>query len=62
DPSTPDSYSRTPLSYAVERGHQGIVELLLQQNGVDPNTPDSYSRTPLSYAASNGHQGIVELL
>ncbi|KAJ7125994.1 hypothetical protein C8R44DRAFT_979911 [Mycena epipterygia] len=49
-------------SDAAENGHHGIVEPLLQNNGVNLNTPDCNLRTPLSYAAENGHQAVVELL
>ena len=62
----PDSSSisgRTPLSWAAEEGHEGIVKLLLERKDVNPNIPDTWrGQTPLSHAAANGHEGTVKLL
>jgi len=43
-------------------GHERVVKLLLQQEGVDPNRLDKHGGTPLSYATGRGHEGVVELL
>ena len=63
DPNSSSRYGRTPLSWAAENGHEGIVKLLLGRKDVDPDTPDTmYGQTPLSRAAERGHEGIVSLL
>jgi hypothetical protein len=50
-----DSYGRTPLSWAAEKGHEAVVKLLLEK-GAEPETKDTeYGQTPLSWAAKNGH-------
>jgi ankyrin repeat protein len=40
-------YSRMPLSYAAENGHEEVVKLLLEQ-AVDVDSKDKYGRTALS--------------
>ncbi|KAH6970659.1 hypothetical protein BKA56DRAFT_496253, partial [Ilyonectria sp. MPI-CAGE-AT-0026] len=58
-----DSRERTPLSLAAENGHEAVVNVFLEKEGVDINTKDSqYRRTPLSWAAGNGHHAVVKLL
>ena len=57
-----DSYSRTPLSWAAENGHEVVVKLLLEK-GAELETKDKkYGRTPLSRAAENGYEAVVKLL
>jgi len=56
-----DSYGRTPLSLAVENGHEAVVQLLLDENA-DIEVKDNYGRTPLSLAVENGHEAIIRLL
>ena len=54
---------RTPLSWAAENGHEGIVKLLLERKAVNPNTRDTMGGlTPLSWAAECGHDSTVKLL
>ncbi|KAE8310516.1 ankyrin repeat-containing domain protein [Aspergillus transmontanensis] len=53
---------RTPLSYAAEKGHKEVVEILLVSNKVDVNSMDGQGLTPLSYAEANGHEEVVAVL
>lgn len=55
-----DKYDRTPLSYAVEEGHEAIVKLLLAEK-VDADARDEERRTPLSYATDIGNEAIIKL-
>lgn len=46
DPEKPTNHGRTPLSYAAEHGHAGVVKVLLGREGVNPNRLDDHSQTP----------------
>ena len=61
DPDTKDSFGRTPLSYAAERGNAQLVELLLNYN-VDLNSKCRAGRTPLSRAIEGGSTAVVQIL
>ena len=61
DPDTKDSFGRTPLSYAVERGNARVVELLLDYN-VDLNSECKDGWTPFSRAIEGGSAAVVQLL
>ncbi|KAF2804422.1 HET-domain-containing protein [Mytilinidion resinicola] len=54
--------SRPPLSWAAERGHKAVVELLLRTEKANVNLEDMDGQTPLSLAAVGGHLAIVERL
>ena len=53
---------RTPLSWAAEHGHDGVVKLLLEWEDGCPCGPDIRGRTPLWWAAQGGNDGVVKLL
>ena len=56
-------YGRTLLSWAAEKGNEGIAKMILERGDVNPKQADTtYGRTPLSWAAENGHEGIVKIL
>lgn len=57
----PNDYNRSPLHYASLRGHEALVELLINY-GADVNFTDSYKSSPLHKAAYSGHIKIVEYL
>ena len=57
-----DSMGETPLFYAVQRGHEKIIELLLNRTDVNVNSQDKDGDTPLSLAARRGHEAVVKLL
>ncbi|KAN0076279.1 hypothetical protein V8E54_006421 [Elaphomyces granulatus] len=55
DPDTKDSFGRTPLSYATERGNARVVELLLDYNAdLNSKCEDGWHQ--------KGNKGVVELL
>jgi Ankyrin repeats (3 copies) len=62
NPDLQDSYRRTPLSWAAEKGHEAVVKLLLVTEKVDVDSKDSDGQTPLSWAAEGGHEAVVKLL
>jgi hypothetical protein len=61
--STVDSYGRTPLSCAAEKGHNNMVSMLLEWvDVVQLNWKDILGQTPLIWASGNGHDQVVRLL
>ncbi|KAH8780369.1 hypothetical protein BGZ57DRAFT_760450, partial [Hyaloscypha finlandica] len=61
DLDSKDTYGRTPLSWAVESGHEAVVKLLLEK-GAELETKEGRGRTPLSWAAEQGHEAVAKLL
>ena len=57
-----DCVGNTPLMWAAENGHEGVVKILLRRDNVSPNIPNQYGRTPLRCAVLGGHEGVVKLL
>ena len=53
---------QTPLFVAVVNGHDAVVRLLVERDGVDINVKDNVGRTPLSWAVQYGHEAVVRLL
>lgn len=59
--SRKDNYGRAPLSWAVNRGHLDMVELLLD-HGARVNVKDRSALTALHVAVSGQHKDIVSVL
>jgi ankyrin repeat protein len=57
-----DSYSRTPLFWAANNGHEATVKLIMEREDVDANARSQIGETPLMVAAYRGHKDVVELL
>lgn len=57
-----DDYSRTPLSWAADRGHDAVVRLWLERDDFDADSKDGYGHTPLSWAVKLGHRAVMRLL
>jgi len=62
NPNWLDKYGQTPILLVTEKGHEGVVKLLLGRKDVKPDKPDSSGRTLLCCAAQNGHEGVVKIL
>ena len=57
-----DLVGRTPLHLAAQRGHQEIVDLLIQE-GAEVNSRNEEDKAmPLHFAAEEGHLNIVKVL
>ena len=57
-----DRFGETALSSAAMKGHETVVELLLEK-GADVDAGDGFiNHTPLFVAAWSGHEAVVKLL
>jgi len=54
NPDKSDKDYLSPLGYAAQNGHEGVVQLLLGREDVNPDKPDGFGRTPIAYAAKHG--------
>ena len=62
DVNARDNASCTPLIWAVVRGHEEVVKLLLKRGDVNPDLEDSrWNQTPLKWATQLGHEGAVQV-
>jgi len=63
DVNATDCMGSTALIWAVRRGHESVVKVLLEQEGVDPNhVAHEYGRTALIWAIIAGREGVVKML
>lgn len=58
------SYStgQTALANAARKGHEGVVRILLDIDGVGLDSRDYDGQTPLGHAAEEGHVKVVQML
>ena len=63
DVNAGDCCGSTALIWVAERGHEGAVKILLEQDDINPDQADSdWGMMPLMWAAQKGHSGVVKLL
>jgi len=53
---------QTPISYAANNGHEGIVRMLLERNDICTDIRDKENQTPLSLALSQGHYQVARMI
>jgi len=56
-----DVFGNTPLHFAVGKGHEAVVKMLLQ-NGAEVNIANEDLWTPLHLAATEGRARLAEIL
>jgi hypothetical protein len=62
DVNAANNYGGTALSFAADRGHSAVVDLLLAR-GADVNAKDRYyNAVPLDWAVGRGHAEVVRSL
>ena len=58
-----DCGGNTALSWAAQRGNDGVVRMLLDREDANPSLAETYyGMAPLRGAARNGHEGVVKML
>lgn len=57
-----ETSGQTMLHLAAEKGHEGILRLLLERGGIDIDSRDSGGYTALHRAVQRGRMGIVQIL
>ena len=57
-----DEEGSTPLMYAAANGHEKLVRLLLQVDGIDVDQKNCYGWTALLQASCYGHHEVNQLL
>ena len=62
DINTRNPDRRSPLLLAAESGHQSVIKLLLEKEGLDVFLQDKNWETALSMASRNGHGIVVDQL
>lgn len=61
DANAKDGVGRTPMIYAIQRGHEAITKILLG-HGASVSLRDSYGLTPLIWASKSGYPAIMRIL
>jgi len=63
DVNATDSNGRTALAWAARRGHEEVVKMLLEREGINANNVATrLGQSPLACAAEGLHQGVVKIL
>ena len=57
-----DADNNTPLHFAAQNGHDGVVELLIGGGGASIETINTDNNTLLNLAVLRGRSGITGLL
>lgn len=57
-----NSYRHSPLLFAILKGNESIMKLLLTTPSININIANSYRYSPLSLAISKDNKSIIKLL